>query len=349
MQTILVTGGCGYIGSHTIVDLIESGYDVISIDNLSRANPEVFKGIQKIIGNKIKNYKIDLCDLSATRRIFAKHKITGIIHFAAYKMVGESVEKPIEYYKNNLDSLINILACAKEFKIKNLVFSSSCSVYGNASVLPVTEDTICQKAESPYAACKQMGEIMIDTFCSCQPLRSIVLRYFNPAGAHPSNFIGEVPVGKPQNLVPVITRVALGIVSKMAVFGNDYDTRDGSCIRDFIHICDLAHAHTLAIKYLVAHKAKQSYEIFNLGTGNGITVLETIASFEKVNGLKVNYKIAPRRSGDVIAVYANLDKAKTVLKWEPKYTVDDIMKTAWEWDKKMLDKKLILLTKNKIM
>lgn len=339
MQTILVTGGCGYIGSHTIVDLIENKYEVISIDNLSRSTDELLKGVEKITGKKVKNYVVDLCDLAATRRVFAKHNFAGIIHFAAYKVVGESVDKPIEYYKNNVDSLINILACAKEFKIKNLVFSSSCSVYGNSTVLPVTEQTPWQKAQSPYAACKQMGELMIDDFCSCQPLKAALLRYFNPAGAHPSNLIGEMPVGKPQNLVPVITRTALGVFPQMAVFGNDYDTRDGSCIRDFIHICDLAHAHTLAIKYLVANKAKQSCDIFNLGTGNGISVLETIHSFEKVNDLKVNYKIAPRRSGDVIAVYANLDKAKELLKWNPKYKVDDIMKTAWEWDKKIFEQK----------
>jgi UDP-glucose 4-epimerase len=333
MSKILVTGGCGYIGSHTIVDLIENGYDVISVDNNSRSNPNVLLGIELITGKKIKNYKVDLCNFDDTHAIFQENlDITGIIHFAAYKSVGESVENPLMYFENNLTSLINLLKCVQEFLIPYFVFSSSCSVYGNPDEIPVTEKTILKPAESPYGYTKQMGEQIVIEFAKSNSTQSILLRYFNPAGAHPSIKIGEMPVGIPSNLIPGITQTAIGRIPKMLVHGNDYQTRDGSCIRDYIHVCDLAHAHTLALKHLEKGENKGSSEIFNLGTGNGITVLEAIHAFEKISGIKLNYEIGPRRPGDVIAVYANKDLAKKVLGWDPEFSLDDIITTAWKWE-----------------
>jgi UDP-glucose 4-epimerase len=273
MHTILVTGGCGYIGSHTIVDLLENGYDVVSIDNNSRSGTQLLEGAQRIAGRKIANYKIDLCDFEATRKVFENHSIQGIIHFAAYKAVDESVQEPLSYFHNNLFSQINILRCAEEFKVPNFVFSSSCSVYGNADVIPVTEETPLKRAESPYGRTKQMGEDMIMDLATVSSTRFILLRYFNPTGAHPSAIIGEVPFGRPSNLVPAITQFAAGKLTGLKVFGNDYDTRDGSCMRDFVHVSDIAHAHTLAIDYLINEKKDRNYEIFNLGTGNGVNVL----------------------------------------------------------------------------
>ena len=336
MSKILVTGGCGYIGSHTIVDLIENGFDVISVDNISRSNPHIFEGIERITGTGVKNYKVDLCNFDDTFAIFQENAdIQCIIHFAAYKAVGESVEKPLMYFENNLNSLINLLKCVQEFKIPYFVFSSSCTVYGNPDHIPVTEATPPKPAESPYAYTKQMGEQIINEFAKSAGTHCILLRYFNPAGAHPTIKIGEMPIGKPQNLVPVITQTAIGKLEKMHVFGIDYDTRDGSCIRDFIHVCDIAHAHTLAYEYLQEQKGTTLCEAFNLGTGNGVTVLEAIHSFEKVSGIKLNYEIGPRRKGDVVAIYANNDLAKTKLKWEPKFSLDEMMKTAWEWEQRL--------------
>ena len=326
MQKILVTGGCGYIGSHTIVDLIENGFEVISIDDLSRSTDLAITGIEKITGKKIKNYTIDLKNFEATRSVFQENKnIAGIIHFAAYKAVGESVEQPLLYYENNLFSLINLLKCVQEFQIPYFVFSSSCTVYGNPDSIPVTENFPIKKAESPYGATKQMGEEIITNFSNAQNISSILLRYFNPAGAHPSTLIGELPLGKPMNLVPVITQTAIGKIPKMFVWGNDYDTRDGSCVRDFIHVCDIAHAHTLALQYLINKKNKTSTDIFNLGTGNGVTVLEAIKMFEEVSGVQLNYEIGPRRDGDVIAIYANNDLAVSELGWKIKYDLKDMM------------------------
>ena len=333
MGKIIVTGGCGYIGSHTIVDLVENGYDVISVDNNSRSNPNVLFGIELITGKKIKNYKVDLCNFDDTFAIFQENEdITGIIHFAAYKSVGESVENPLLYFENNLTSLINLLKCVQEFQIPNFVFSSSCSVYGNPDEIPVTEKTILKPAESPYGLTKQMGEQMVNEFAKSFGTQSILLRYFNPAGAHPSIQIGEMPIGIPSNLIPAITQTAIGRIPKMLIHGNDYSTRDGSCIRDYIHVCDLASAHTLSLKYLEKGKNQSVCEIFNLGTGNGITVLEAIHAFEKVSGIKLNYETGPRRPGDVIAVYANNDLAKKLLGWDPKFSLDDIMTTAWKWE-----------------
>lgn len=336
MSKIFVTGGCGYIGSHTIVDLVENGYDVISVDNNSRSNPTILLGVEAITRKKIKNYKVDLCNFDDTHAIFQEnHDITGIIHFAAYKAVEESVREPLLYFENNLFSLINLLKCVQEFQIPHFVFSSSCSVYGNAAGIPVTEKTLLQPAESPYAATKQMGEQIVNEFANSTGIACILLRYFNPAGAHPSSIIGEMPVGKPSNLVPVITQTAIGRIPKMFVYGNDYDTRDGSCIRDFIHICDLANAHTLALKALENEKTEKPCEIFNLGTGNGVTVLEAIQAFEKVSQIKLNYEIGPRRAGDVVAIYANNDLAKKMIGWEPSFSLEDIMATAWKWEQRL--------------
>lgn len=336
MAKILVTGGCGYIGSHTIVDLIEQGYTVISVDNNSRSNPAVLEGVERITGKKIKNYKVDLCNFDDTFAIFQENTdIEGIIHFAAYKAVGESVEKPLMYFENNNVSLINILKCVQEFNIPFFVFSSSCTVYGNPDEIPVTEKTVPKPAESPYGYTKQMGEQIINEFAKSAGTQCILLRYFNPVGAHPSIQIGEMPIGKPQNLVPAITQTAIGKLPKMTVFGNDYPTRDGSCIRDFIHVSDIAHAHTLAIQYLERKANTARCEVFNLGTGNGVTVLEAIQSFERVSKVKLNYEIGPRRPGDVIAIYANNDLAKNRLGWDPKYSLDEMMSTAWEWEQKL--------------
>ena len=333
MQKILVTGGCGYIGSHTIVDLIENGYDVISVDNNSRSNPNMFSGIEKITGKKIKNYKVDLCNYDDTFAIFLENAdIKGVIHFAAYKSVEESVKDPLLYFENNINSLVNLLKCVQEFKVPNFVFSSSCTVYGDADEMPVTESTPLMPAESPYGMTKQMGEQIVNEFSKSTGLRSILLRYFNPAGAHPSTAIGEMPLGKPQNLVPAITQTAIGRIPKMFVHGTDYVTRDGSCIRDYIHVCDLANAHTLALKYLEEGRNNSLCEIFNLGSGNGVTVLEAIHAFEKVSGVKLNYETGPRRAGDVEAIYANNDLAKNTLSWKPKYSLEDIMSTAWKWE-----------------
>lgn len=335
MATILVTGGCGYIGSHTVVDLIENGYDVISVDNNSRSNPGILNGIEAITGKKVKNYKVDLCNFDDTFAIFQENDINGIIHFAAFKSVGESVEKPLMYFENNLTSLINILKCVQEFETPYFVFSSSCTVYGNPDQVPVTEATPPKPAESPYGYTKQMGEQIINEFAKSTGTHSILLRYFNPAGAHPSIKIGELPVGKPQNLVPAITQTAIGKLAKMFVHGDDYPTRDGSCIRDYIHVCDIAHAHTLAIKYLEKGKNAGLCEVFNLGTGSGVTVLEAIKAFEKVSGVELNYEIGPRRPGDVVAIYANNDLARNNLNWELRYSLEDMMQTAWEWEQRL--------------
>lgn len=340
MKKILVTGGCGYIGCHTIVDLIQNGFNVISIDNNSRGSEEMLVGVEKITGVKVKNYPIDLCDFNDTFNVFKENKdIEGIIHFAAFKSVGESVEKPLLYFDNNLNSLINILKCAEKFDVNYFVFSSSCTVYGNPASIPVTEETPQMPAESPYGATKQMGEEIIKSTIISNNIQSLLLRYFNPVGAHPSIHIGESPIGKPTNLVPAITQTAIGKLPQMQVHGNDYPTKDGSCLRDYIHVSDIAHAHTLALNYLIEKKNKSNSTIFNLGTGTGVTVLEVIQAFEKVSGVKLNYKIGPRRSGDVVAIYANNDKAKTELGWVPKFGLEDMMSTAWKWELKLKEEK----------
>jgi UDP-glucose 4-epimerase len=350
MKKILVTGGCGYIGVHTIVDLVQNGYQVISVDNNSRSNPFILEGVEKITGKKIKNYIVDLCNFDDTQAVFEENKdIFGIIHFAAYKSVGESVENPLLYFENNLLSLINILKCASEFNIPNFVFSSSCTVYGNPDSIPVTENTKLNTAESPYGITKQMGEQMVAEAVKRDDIKAILLRYFNPVGAHPSSHIGEISLGKPTNLVPAITQTAIGKLPAMEVHGSDYPTRDGSCVRDYIHVSDIAHAHTLALNYLVAKKNKSNCDIFNLGTGNGYTVLEVITAFEKASGVKLNYKLGPRRPGDVVAIYANNDKATNELNWIPQYDLEQMMATAWQWELKIKNDENLFSGKNTIL
>ncbi|MDB5198369.1 MAG: galE [Chitinophagaceae bacterium] len=342
MKKILVTGGCGYIGAHTIVDLIENGFDPICVDNNSRSTPVLLEGIEKITGKKVKNYKVDLCSFDETHAVFQENpNIEGVIHFAAYKTVGESVHQPLLYFENNLMSLINILKCVKEFQVPYFIFSSSCTVYGNPDEIPVTESTPPKPAESPYGYTKQMGEQIVSETTKTIFAQSILLRYFNPVGAHPSVLIGEMPLGKPENLVPAITQTAIGKLPQLKVYGDDYPTRDGSCVRDYIHVSDIAHAHTLALQYLIEHKNTSRCEVFNLGTGNGITVLEVIKAFEKVSGVKLNYVIAPRRQGDVIAIYADNKLAREKLGWDIKYSLEDMMSTAWKWELKLKEDEAI--------
>ncbi len=336
MKKVLVTGGTGYIGSHTIVDLVNHGFEVISIDDYSNSTSQALEGIKAITGKDIKNYTVDLKDLEATEKVFAEHPdLVGVIHFAAHKLVGESVEKPLTYFRNNLNSLMNIIDCMRKFEVENLIFSSSCSVYGNAKELPVTEDTPMREAESPYARTKQMGEqICVDVAHHEKDHNFVLLRYFNPAGAHHSALLGENPANAPSNLVPVITETAIGKRQKMTVFGADYDTRDGSCIRDYIHVMDLANAHTKSIQYLLEHRNQSNLEVFNLGIGEGVSVLEAIEAFEKVSGQKLNYEIGPRRPGDVIAIYAQPDRAQKSLNWKPERDIEVIMGSAWAWEQK---------------
>lgn len=338
---VLVTGGCGYIGAHTIVDLINNGFDVVSVDSNIRSSTQLLDGIEKITGKKVRNYKVDLCNLEDTNAVFHENRdIVGVIHFAALKAVGESVTEPLMYFQNNLTSLINVLKCVKEYNVPNLVFSSSCSVYGNTKELPVVETTPIGEAQSPYARTKQIGEQIIEDYSRVNDTQSILLRYFNPVGAHPSALIGELPLGKPDNLVPVITQTAIGKIPKMTVFGTDYDTRDGSCVRDYIHVMDIANAHTKALQYLIEHRNESNCEVFNLGTGNGVTVLEAIKAFEKISGIKLNYTTGPRREGDVISIYANNNKAKEKLRWSPEIGIEDSMRTAWQWEVSLRNKVL---------
>jgi len=333
MKKILVTGGCGYIGGHTIVDLVENGFDVISVDDLSRGSLQMLEGVEKVLGRSIKNYRVNLCDMEDTEAIFIENPdIIGIIHFAAYKSVPESVKEPLKYFKNNINSLVNILECAQEYDVNHFVFSSSCSVYGNATKLPVDESALLAEPESPYARTKQMGEAICGDFTrQLKRFNAALLRYFNPVGAHPSSIIGELQE-TPENLVPVITQTAIGKRKEMHVFGSDYPTRDGSCVRDYIHVMDIAHAHTRALQYLIQGLNKKNCEVFNLGSGNGVTVLELIAAFEKVSGQKLNYKMGPRRDGDVVQVYANNSKAESLLGWKTKYNLEQMMATAWNWE-----------------
>jgi len=342
MSKVLVTGGCGYIGSHTIVDLINNGYEVVSIDNFTRSNPIILDGIKSITGKVVSNYNLDLCDLNATEKVFEAHPdISGIIHFAAYKSVGESVEQPLMYYHNNLLSLTNLLKLIEQFKIQNLVFSSSCSVYGNAKELPVTENTAIQKAESPYAHTKQIGEAIIENFAKSYPLKYMLLRYFNPAGAHESAQIGELPVDRPQNLVPYITKTATGELEQLSIFGKDYPTNDGTCIRDYIHVMDIGGAHTAALKRMQQDPDGDWANIYNLGAGIGRSVLEAVQTFEKVNKLKLNYTFADRRAGDVISIYADNQKAVNDLNWQLNYSFEDIMSSAYKWELALGDKVLV--------
>lgn len=338
---ILVTGGTGYIGSHTAVELIESGFDTVIIDNLCNSKPEVLDGIESITGVKPYFENFDLCDLDQLRQFCKKYNsIKAIIHFAALKAVGESVEIPLDYYHNNFESLINLLRVMGEFDIPNMVFSSSCTVYGQPDKLPVTEDSPVKKASSPYGNTKQVSEEIIqDTIAANPKIKAISLRYFNPIGAHPSAKIGELPLGVPLNLVPYLTQAVIGVRPELRVFGDDYDTPDGTGIRDYIYVVDLAKAHVVALKRLLEEKNKNPYEVFNLGTGRGHSVLEIIRAFEKATGEKVKYKIYPRRPGDIAAVYADTSLANNELGWKAETSLEQTLLTAWNWEKAIHNKK----------
>ena len=334
METILVTGGTGYIGSHTAVELINEGYRVLIADNLSNSEPDILDGIEKITGVRPEFEEIDLCD-GRLLNDYLDHnnKIEAVIHFAAFKAVGESVEKPLAYYRNNIVSLLNLLEEMQERKIPNLVFSSSCTVYGQPDRLPVTESAPVKRAGSPYGNTKKISEDIISDVINANPsLRAISLRYFNPIGAHPSALIGELPRGVPDNLVPYITQTAAGVRSELKVFGGDYNTPDGSCIRDYLHVTDLARAHVIAIKRLLEKTNRSGYEVFNLGTGKGVSVLEMIKTFERANSLKINYKITGRRAGDTEQVWADTTLANRELGWEARSTLEETLASAWKWE-----------------
>lgn len=340
MSRILVTGGTGYIGSHTVVELIEAGFDVVIVDNLSNSNIDVLKGIERICGVLPPFENIDCNDYVGMDHLFRKYNdIDAVIHFAASKAVGESVEKPLMYYRNNIGSLITLLELMKVYKVSNIVFSSSCTVYGQPDVLPVDETAQIKPALSPYGNTKQINEeIICDTIHSDSTLNAIILRYFNPIGAHPSAEIGELPNGVPQNLLPFVTQTAAGIRKELKVFGNDYDTPDGSCIRDYINVVDLAKAHVVAVKRMVENKCSEQVEIFNLGTGRGLSVLEILRTFIEVTGVDVPYQIVGRREGDIEKVWANADKANNVLGWRAQETVEDTLRSAWKWQHKLSDR-----------
>ena len=333
-EMVLVSGGAGYIGSHTAVELINAGYDVVVADNLSNSDMSGVEGVRKITGVDVPFVNVDCCDKEAFRKVFEQYNFNSVIHFAAFKAVGESVTDPMKYYRNNLDSFMNVLELMREFGRPNIVFSSSATVYGEADELPVTELTPRKPATSAYGNTKQMCEdILRDSVNAYDGLKGIALRYFNPIGAHPSALIGELPRGVPQNLVPFITQTAAGIRECLSVFGDDYDTPDGSCLRDYIDVVDLAKAHVVAITRMVEDKNKQKYEIFNVGTGNGVSVLELVESFQRVNELKLNYKIAPRRPGDVVAIWADTTLANEELGWKAERSLDDTLRSAWAWEK----------------
>ena len=332
-ETILVTGGTGFIGSHTTVELQNAGYNVVIVDNLSNSQANVIDGIEKITGIRPAFEKVDLQDFAATEAVFKKYQcIRGIIHFAASKAVGESVQKPLLYYRNNILSLVNLLELMPKYQVKGIIFSSSCTVYGQPDQLPATEETPIKKAESPYGNTKQINEEIIqDTVKSGSPIQSIILRYFNPIGSHPSAIIGEMPNGVPQNLIPFLTQTAIGIREKLSVFGDDYDTPDGSCIRDYIYVVDLAKAHVCAMSRILDGKTEEPVEIYNIGTGQGTSVLELINGFERATGVKLNYEIVGRRAGDIEKVWGNVDKANRVLGWKADTPLDDVLRSAWRW------------------
>ena len=333
-EMVLVSGGAGYIGSHTAVELINAGYDVVVADNLSNSDMSGVEGVRKITGVDVPFVNVDCCDKEAFRKVFEQYNFNSVIHFAAYKAVGESVTDPMKYYGNNLVSFMNVVNLMREFNRPNIVFSSSATVYGEADELPVTELTPRKPATSAYGNTKQMCEdILRDSVNAYDGLKGIALRYFNPIGAHPSALIGELPRGVPQNLVPFITQTAAGVRECLSVFGDDYDTPDGSCLRDYIDVVDLAKAHVVAITRMIEDKNKTKYEIFNVGTGNGVSVLELVNSFEKVNELKLNYKIAPRRPGDVVAIWADTTLANEELGWKAERSLDDTLRSAWAWEK----------------
>ena len=337
-KTILVTGGTGFIGSHTTVELQQAGYDVVIVDNLSNSKIEVVDGIEKITGIRPAFEKVDCCDLEGLRAVFTKYPgICGIIHFAASKAVGESVEKPLLYYRNNINSLINLLELMPQFDVKGIIFSSSCTVYGQPSPenLPVTENAPIQKALSPYGNTKQINEEIIQDYIhSGANIKSVILRYFNPIGAHPSAHIGELPLGVPMNLIPFVTQTAIGIRKELKVFGNDYNTPDGTCILDYIYVVDLAKAHVAAMTRVLEQET-DPVEVFNIGTGRGLSTLEVVQGFEKATGVKLNWSFAPRREGDIEKVWGNVDKANKVLGWKADTPIEDVLASAWKWQVKL--------------
>lgn len=339
-ERILVTGGTGYIGSHTVVELQNNGYEVVIVDNLSNSRADVVDSIEQISGIRPAFEEVDCLDYEGMDAVFTKYPgIKGIIHFAASKAVGESVEKPLKYYRNNLVSLINILELMPKHNVKGIIFSSSCTVYGQPDILPVTEAAPIKKAESPYGNTKQINEEIIrDTVASGSPIHAVMLRYFNPIGAHPSALIGELPNGVPQNLIPYLTQTAIGIREKLSVFGDDYDTPDGSCIRDFIYVVDLAKAHVIAMNRILEDKQKESVEVFNIGTGRGLSVLELINAFEKSTGVKLSYQIVGRRAGDIVKVWADPTLANTELGWKADTPIEDTLRSAWNWQLHLREK-----------
>ncbi|GGK12037.1 UDP-glucose 4-epimerase [Yeosuana aromativorans] len=339
MDKILVTGGLGFIGSHTVVELQNEGFEVVIIDDLSNSSIKVLDGITSITGKAPIFEKMDLKDKSLVEAFFKKHNdVKGVIHFAASKAVGESVKEPLLYYENNISTLVYLLKELKKLPEASFIFSSSCTVYGQADELPITESAPVKQAESPYGNTKQIGEEIISDTCKVTPnLKAIALRYFNPVGAHESAKIGELPIGVPQNLVPFITQTGIGLREELSVFGDDYPTPDGTCIRDYIHVVDLAKAHVVALKRLLENKNTSNYETFNLGTGKGSSVLEVVQSFERVSGKKLNYKIVGRREGDIISAYADTNKANKELGWKAQLTLDDAMRSAWKWEQVVRD------------
>lgn len=341
MARILVTGGTGYIGSHTVVELINSGYDVVVVDNLSNSNVDVLSGIEEITGVRPDFENIDCMDYTSMDHLFEKYTdIEAVIHFAASKAVGESVEKPLLYYRNNISSLISVLELMKAHNVRNIVFSSSCTVYGQPDVLPVDETAPIKPALSPYGNTKQINEEIIrDVSHADKDLRAILLRYFNPIGAHPSALIGELPNGVPQNLLPYVTQTAAGLRPELKVFGDDYNTPDGSCIRDYIYVVDLAKAHVVAVKRMLEGKSEDRVEVFNLGTGRGLSVLEIVETFKRVTGVDVPYEIVPRRAGDIEKVWANPKKANEVLGWRAETSVEDTLLSAWRWQEHLAELK----------
>lgn len=336
MKKILVTGGLGFIGSHTVVELQNEGFEVVVIDNLLNAEEKVIYGIEAITGKKPVFENLDLREKEPVKAFFKKHSdIAGVIHFAASKAVGESVENPLLYYENNINALVYLLQELQSKTEANFIFSSSCTVYGQAEKMPITENASVQPAASPYGNTKQIGEEIIQDVAKVSNINAILLRYFNPIGAHPSAEIGELPIGVPQNLVPFITQTGMGLRNELSVFGSDYPTPDGTCIRDYIHVVDLAKAHVVALKRLIEKKNETAVEVFNVGTGKGSSVLEVIRSFEKVSGQKLPYKLVGRREGDVIEAYADTQKANTILGWKAKSTLDEAIESAWKWEKKI--------------
>lgn len=334
-KTVLVAGGAGYIGTHTAVELIRAGYDVVIADNLSNSDLSAVKGVEAIVGRSVPFVQVDCCDREAMReQVFGRYAFDSVIHFAAYKAVGESVAEPLKYFRNNLDSLLTVMALMQEFEVPNLVFSSSATVYGQPEVLPATEQTPRQRANSPYGLTKQMSEDIIqDTVAAVPFFKAIALRYFNPIGAHPSALIGELPKGVPNNLVPFITQTAAGIRKELSVFGDDYDTPDGSCLRDYIDVVDLARAHVVAVDRMVGGRSAERFEIFNIGTGMPVSVLELVRLFEEVNGVPVPHRIAARRPGDVEKIWAATDKANDELGWRAERDLGDTLRAAWAWEK----------------